>query len=67
MLVSLLNVSFDDLDVRGVIITTCNTNNTDAFSQYDFVSRYFTPWNSIPEDPVTGIQCLQYTLIEDSS
>ncbi len=21
---------------------------------YDFYSRYFAPWNGIPEDPVTG-------------
>lgn len=35
--------------VRGVIITMkCKDNS------YDFISRYFSPWNGIPEDPVTG-------------
>ena len=24
--------------------------------EYDFVSRYFAPWNGINEDPVTGEQ-----------
>ena len=36
--------------VKGVIVTTSG----DADSKYDFVSRYFAPWNGIPEDPVTG-------------
>ena len=35
-------------EVKGVILTTT------AGGQYDFVSRYFAPWNGIPEDPVTG-------------
>ena len=34
--------------VRGVIVTIKGDNN------YDFYSRYFAPWNGIPEDPVTG-------------
>lgn len=34
--------------VRGVIITMRGKDT------YDFVSRYFAPWNGIPEDPVTG-------------
>ena len=34
--------------VRGVIITVRGKYT------YDFVSRYFAPWNGIPEDPVTG-------------
>jgi len=34
--------------VRGVIITVRGKET------YDFVSRYFAPWNGIPEDPVTG-------------
>ena len=38
--------------VKGVILTTSG----DANSKYDFVSRYFAPWNGIPEDPVTGIK-----------
>ena len=35
--------------VRGVIVTV-RAQTTD----YDFFSRYFGPWNGIPEDPVTG-------------
>lgn len=34
--------------IRGVIVTV------KAKQDYDFVSRYFAPWNGIPEDPVTG-------------
>ena len=34
--------------VRGVILTKKGSD------QYDFYSRYFSPWNGIPEDPVTG-------------
>lgn len=34
--------------VRGVIVTT------KAKSHYDFLSRYFAPWDGILEDPVTG-------------
>ena len=37
--------------VKGVILTT----RGDPDSGYHFVSRYFAPWNGIPEDPVTGI------------
>ena len=37
-------------DVKGVILTTSG----DPGSGYHFVSRYFAPWNGIPEDPVTG-------------
>ena len=33
--------------VRGVSITK-------ACAEVDFVSRYFSPWNGIPEDPVNG-------------
>lgn len=36
--------------VKGVMLTTSG----DVNSKYDFVSRYFAPWNGIPEDPVTG-------------
>ena len=35
--------------VKGVIVTV-RSQTTD----YDFLSRYFSPWNGIPEDPVTG-------------
>ena len=34
--------------VRGVIVTVKGEEN------YDFYSRYFAPWNGIPEDHVTG-------------
>ena len=34
--------------IRGVIVTV-----RDGI-KYDFISRYFAPWNGIPEDPVTG-------------
>lgn len=34
--------------VRGVAVTMKSSG------PYDFVSRYFSPWNGIPEDPVTG-------------
>lgn len=40
--------------IKGIILTMANGEN-DAFGKsYDFVSRYFAPWNGIPEDPVTG-------------
>ena len=32
---------------KGVIVTSLGEN-------FDFISRYFAPWNGIPEDPVTG-------------
>ena len=35
--------------IRGVIVTVKGEED------YDFVSRYFAPWNGIPEDPVTGL------------
>ena len=38
--------------VKGLICTTQYTG--DDYQQYDIVSRYFAPWNGIPEDPVTG-------------
>lgn len=34
--------------IRGVIVTVKGREG------YDFVSRYFAPWNGIPEDHVTG-------------
>ncbi|XP_035669651.1 phenazine biosynthesis-like domain-containing protein isoform X3 [Branchiostoma floridae] len=44
--------------IRGVIVTVkgslengCVDNHGEM---YDFISRYFAPWNGIPEDPVTG-------------
>ncbi|XP_052782792.1 phenazine biosynthesis-like domain-containing protein 1 isoform X2 [Mya arenaria] len=38
-------------DVKGVIVTL---KGTPEAADYDFLSRYFAPWNGIPEDPVTG-------------
>ncbi|QQP39884.1 Uncharacterized protein FKW44_013738, partial [Caligus rogercresseyi] len=35
--------------IRGVILT-----HRALEGSYDFVSRYFSPWNGIPEDPVNG-------------
>ncbi|XP_022249331.1 phenazine biosynthesis-like domain-containing protein isoform X2 [Limulus polyphemus] len=44
--------------VKGVIITLRGFPENGCSSQdgktYDFVSRYFAPWNGIDEDPVTG-------------
>jgi len=39
--------------IRGVIVTLRATNHENK-EKYDFYSRYFAPWNGIPEDPVTG-------------
>ncbi|KAG7462942.1 hypothetical protein MATL_G00190110 [Megalops atlanticus] len=38
--------------VKGVIVTVKGAPT--AQPGYDFFSRYFAPWNGIPEDPVTG-------------
>ncbi|XP_051919382.1 phenazine biosynthesis-like domain-containing protein 1 isoform X1 [Hippocampus zosterae] len=38
--------------VKGLIITVKGSPNCQP--GYDFYSRYFAPWNGIPEDPVTG-------------
>ncbi|XP_076318152.1 phenazine biosynthesis-like domain-containing protein isoform X3 [Tachypleus tridentatus] len=44
--------------VKGVIITLRGFSENGCSSRdgkaYDFVSRYFAPWNGIDEDPVTG-------------
>lgn len=44
--------------VKGVIITLRGRSDNgcadQSGDQYDFISRYFAPWNGIPEDPVTG-------------
>ncbi|XP_071953586.1 phenazine biosynthesis-like domain-containing protein isoform X2 [Antedon mediterranea] len=44
--------------VKGVIITLKGSHENGATDdndqQFDFISRYFAPWNGIPEDPVTG-------------
>ena len=39
--------------VRGVSLT-CVADAATAADGVHFMSRYFTPWNGIPEDPVTG-------------
>ncbi|XP_070823392.1 phenazine biosynthesis-like domain-containing protein 1 [Chaetodon trifascialis] len=38
--------------VTGLILTV--KGSPDYQPEYDFYSRYFSPWNGIPEDPVTG-------------
>ncbi|XP_063047886.1 phenazine biosynthesis-like domain-containing protein 1 [Engraulis encrasicolus] len=38
--------------IKGVIVTMRGAPQ--AQPGYDFFSRYFAPWNGIPEDPVTG-------------
>jgi len=35
---------------EGVIVTT----SADGSKTHDFFSRYFDPWNGVPEDHVTG-------------
>eukprot|EP00039_Didymoeca_costata_P013861 m.217471 g.217471 ORF g.217471 m.217471 type:complete len:287 (-) comp15886_c1_seq4:102-962(-) len=40
-----------DDEVRGVMVTISGKGKP---GDYDFLSRYFAPWNGIPEDPVTG-------------
>jgi len=35
---------------KGVIVTAAGSPG----GNFDFLSRYFAPWNGIPEDPVTG-------------
>nr|XP_054773995.1 phenazine biosynthesis-like domain-containing protein [Lytechinus pictus] len=42
-------------EVKGVIVTVkANGEVNEDGTPYDFFSRYFAPWNGIPEDPVTG-------------
>lgn len=36
--------------IKGIIVTV----SAGSDKEYDFFSRYFAPWNGIPEDPVTG-------------
>ncbi|XP_069549783.1 phenazine biosynthesis-like domain-containing protein isoform X1 [Brachyistius frenatus] len=38
--------------VKGLILTM--KGSPDCQPGYDFYSRFFSPWNGIPEDPVTG-------------
>lgn len=39
--------------VRGVSITSANVG-AKLHAEFDFASRYFSPWNGIDEDPVNG-------------
>ncbi|KAJ8022619.1 Phenazine biosynthesis-like domain-containing protein [Holothuria leucospilota] len=45
-------------EVMGVILTLKGSKENGAVDEdgrvFDFISRYFTPWNGIDEDPVTG-------------
>jgi len=45
---SQLKITHDGSLFKGVIVTARGEG------KYDFISRYFAPWNGIPEDPVTG-------------
>jgi PhzF family phenazine biosynthesis protein len=38
--------------IKGIILTTRDVPISKE--KYDFCSRYFSPWNGIPEDPVNG-------------
>ncbi|XP_066303568.1 phenazine biosynthesis-like domain-containing protein isoform X2 [Branchiostoma lanceolatum] len=44
--------------IRGVIVTVKGSLENGCVDKqgvmYDFISRYFAPWNGIAEDPVTG-------------
>lgn len=44
--------------IMGVIVTLKGTTDNGCVNKegemYDFITRYFAPWNGIPEDPVTG-------------
>ncbi|KAJ8022618.1 Phenazine biosynthesis-like domain-containing protein [Holothuria leucospilota] len=45
-------------EVMGVILTLKGSKENGAVDEdgrmFDFISRYFAPWNGIDEDPVTG-------------
>ena len=47
--------------VRGVIVTLRGSAENGCVDEtgrvYDFVSRYFMPWNGVNEDPVCGTPC----------
>lgn len=49
--VGVLQRSHDGSLVKGVILTLEGGQDKADFHCY---SRYFAPWNGIPEDPVTG-------------
>ncbi|XP_064109206.1 phenazine biosynthesis-like domain-containing protein isoform X2 [Macrobrachium nipponense] len=56
----------DGTVIKGVVVTLrgrlpleeeeekATTNEEQANKEYHVLSRYFAPWNGIPEDPVTG-------------
>jgi len=52
----LLRINFGELNVKGVAVTSQGQNSAlhSKYQKFDFVSRYFAPWNGILEDPVTG-------------
>jgi len=56
----LLLIEFpSDIPVRGISVTTRggkgkNEQQLHNFEEFDFVSRYFSPWNGVGEDPVNG-------------
>nr|XP_006815900.1 PREDICTED: phenazine biosynthesis-like domain-containing protein-like [Saccoglossus kowalevskii] len=48
-----------ELDTDGrtfvdVIVTLHGKNEVQGFPNYDLLSRVFSPWDGLPEDPVTG-------------
>jgi len=54
----LMEINFGTIPVRGMIVTANidqqHQQQNGQFKQFDFISRYFAPWNGIEEDPVTG-------------
>lgn len=40
--------------VEGLIVTLKGKAGG-KLEHYSFYSRYFAPWNGVPEDPVTGL------------
>ncbi|GBM15362.1 hypothetical protein AVEN_4598-1, partial [Araneus ventricosus] len=52
-------------DIAGVIVTLKGSAEEcvdEDGNKYDFVSRYFSPWFGISEDPVTGKQAIRFSL-----
>lgn len=51
--------------LNGVGITLKGSRENNCVDRqgnvYDFVSRYFSPWHGIPEDPVTGMYAFYLT------
>lgn len=40
--------------ITGIILTAEAGGKSQIYPKYDFISRFFTPWYGINEDPVTG-------------